>query len=45
MVGYIGDTNRNARLDTNDVTLIQRNVLKVDSGFAAWSYINPLLVG
>jgi hypothetical protein len=45
VVGYVGDTNRNAKLDINDVTLIQRNVLKVDSGFAAWSYINPLLVG
>jgi hypothetical protein len=45
VVGYIGDTNRNAKLDKDDVTLIQRNALKVDSGFAAWSNINPLMVG
>ena len=45
VVGYIGDTNRNAKLDREDVTLIQRNGLKMDSGFAAWSYINPLMVG
>jgi hypothetical protein len=45
VVGYIGDTNRNAKLDRDDVTLIQRNALKVDSGFAAWSYITPLMVG
>ena len=45
VVGYIGDTNRNAKLDKEDVTLIQRNGLKMDSGFAAWSYINPLMVG
>jgi len=45
VVGYIGDTNRNAKLDKEDVTLVQRNVLKLDSGFAAWRYINPLMVG
>ena len=45
VVGYIGDTNRNAKLDKEDVTLIQRNALKVDSGFAKWSYISPLMVG
>jgi hypothetical protein len=45
VVGYIGDTNRNAKLDRDDVTLIQRNALKIDNGFSAWSYINPLMVG
>jgi len=45
VVGYIGDGNRNAKLDKDDVTLLQRNSLKLDSGLAAWSYIDPLLIG
>ena len=45
VVGYIGDTNRNAKLDRDDVMLILRNAARVDSGFAAWSYISPNMVG
>lgn len=45
IVGYLGDTNRNAQLDKGDVTLLQRNALRLDNGFAAWTLLDPRLIG
>jgi VCBS repeat-containing protein len=44
VVGYIGDTNANQIYDKDDVTLIQRMAVRMDTGFAAWDDVSPLMV-
>jgi PKD repeat protein len=41
VVGYLGDGDANGRVDRRDVMLIQRNAANADSGFAAWSVVDP----
>jgi hypothetical protein len=44
VVGYLGDGDANGRVDRRDVMLIQRNAANADSGFAAWSVVDPRLL-
>jgi 6-phosphogluconolactonase (cycloisomerase 2 family) len=44
VVGYLGDGDASGRLDRRDVMLIQRNATNADSGFAAWSVVDPRLL-
>jgi hypothetical protein len=44
VVGYFGDTSGSADYSTLDVQLIQRYVVKLDAGFAAWRNVDPVLV-
>ena len=44
VVGYFGDASGNAAYETLDVEKIQRIVVQADTGFAAWSQIDPLIV-
>ncbi|MEI7970818.1 MAG: Ig-like domain-containing protein [Betaproteobacteria bacterium] len=44
-VGYLGDTNADQRYTRADYDLLQRVILRTDSGFAAWRNTDPLLVG
>ena len=44
VVGYIGDTNASQKYEKDDVSLILRAALKMDSGFAAWDDVSPLIV-
>jgi hypothetical protein len=44
VVGYLGDTNGSQGYEKEDVTLIQRVVVKADSGFAAWDDLDPLMI-
>ena len=44
VVGYLGDTSGSADYSTLDVTLLQRLVTHLDSGFAAWRNVDPMLV-
>ncbi|TCO80767.1 intein/RHS repeat-associated protein [Plasticicumulans lactativorans] len=44
VVGYLGDTNASEAYDKDDVTLIQRMALRLDTGFAAWGALDPLIV-
>ena len=44
VVGYFGDTSGNATYTTLDGQKIQRVLVKLDSGFAAWANVDPLMV-
>jgi len=45
VVGYFGDATGNALYGQDDVTLLQRVIVKTDPGFAFWSNIDPVIVG
>ncbi|MBK7675634.1 MAG: hypothetical protein IPJ27_13240 [Candidatus Accumulibacter sp.] len=44
LVGYLGDTSGNAAYTTLDGQQIQRVLVKLDTGFAAWPNVDPLLI-
>ena len=44
LVGYLGDTSGNAAYTTLDGQQIQRLLVKLDTGFAAWPNVDPLLI-
>lgn len=44
VVGFLGDTDGNAAYGANDATLIQRVIVQLDSGFAAWPDVDPVVV-
>ncbi|HNL97161.1 MAG TPA: Ig-like domain-containing protein, partial [Accumulibacter sp.] len=44
LVGYFGDTSGNAAYSTLDGQQIQRVLVKLDAGFAAYPNVDPLLV-
>ncbi|EXI79182.1 MAG: PQQ-dependent catabolism-associated beta-propeller protein [Candidatus Accumulibacter appositus] len=44
VVGYLGDSDGNSRLERSDMRPILLNALNTDSGFAAWSVVDPRLV-
>ena len=44
VVGYFGDTSGNAAYSTLDGQMVQRVMVKLDPGFAAWANVDPLLV-
>ena len=44
VVGFLGDADGNAQYDANDAALVQRVVVKSDSGFAAWPDVDPVIV-
>jgi hypothetical protein len=44
VVGYLGDSDGNSRLDRGDMRPILLTALNTDSGFAAWSVVDPRLV-
>jgi len=44
VVGYLGDTSGNAAYTTLDGQQIQRVLVKLDAGFAAYPNVDPLLV-
>jgi hypothetical protein len=45
VVGYLGDGSGNGAYNTADVQRLQRVVSRLDSGFAAWPNVDPVLVG
>lgn len=45
VVGWFGDTSGNARYGNDDVTLLQRVIVRSDAGFAAWANVDPTIVG
>jgi hypothetical protein len=44
VVGYLGDTSGNAAYTTLDGQQIQRVLVKLDSGFAAYRNVDPLII-
>jgi hypothetical protein len=44
VVGFLGDTDGNAAYDTLDAPLVQRVVVKLDSGFSAWPDVDPVII-
>ena len=44
VVGFLGDADGNAKYDADDVTLLQRVIVKSDSGFAAWPDVDPVII-
>jgi VCBS repeat-containing protein len=44
LVGYLGDSSGNAAYSTLDGQQIQRVLVKLDSGFAAYPNVDPLIV-
>ncbi|MBK8017635.1 MAG: right-handed parallel beta-helix repeat-containing protein [Betaproteobacteria bacterium] len=45
VVAYLGDTTGNARYSSLDAQRIQRNVVRLDSGFSAYPLADPVLIG
>jgi hypothetical protein len=43
-VGYLGDANGSQTYEREDVTLIQRNLVRLDNGFAAWRDVDPAII-
>jgi hypothetical protein len=43
-VGYLGDANGSQAYEREDVTLIQRNLVRLDNGFAAWRNVDPVII-
>ena len=43
-VAYLGDATGNRALGSDDVSLIQRVVVRADSGFAAWRLVDPVRI-
>jgi hypothetical protein len=44
VVGFLGDTDGNAKYDTGDGPLVQQVVVGTDSGFSAWPDVDPLII-
>jgi hypothetical protein len=44
LVGYLGDTSGDASYSTLDGQRIQRVLVKLDSGFAAYANVDPLII-
>jgi hypothetical protein len=45
VVAYFGDTNGDHRVTAGDASLVNRVVLTLDTGFAAYRLVDPLIVG
>jgi len=43
-VAYVGDADGNGSYSSNDAVLITRGLLQSDSGFAAYTLIDPVIV-
>ena len=44
VVGLLGDTNGNGKYDAQDALLVQRVIVKADSGFSAWPDVDPVIL-
>jgi VCBS repeat-containing protein len=44
IVGYIGDVNANMTYEIEDVQMIQRTAIRMNTGFPAWDDISPLII-
>ena len=44
IVGYIGDANGNMTYELEDVQMIQRTAIRLNTGFAAWDDLSPLII-
>ena len=44
VVGFLGDADGSATYGSNDGSLIQRVIVQLDSGFAAWADIDPVII-
>ncbi|MCU0923119.1 MAG: hypothetical protein MUF16_22830, partial [Burkholderiaceae bacterium] len=44
IVGYWGDTTGDAKYGTDDVSLLQRVIVRLDNGFSFWRNLDPVLV-
>ncbi len=45
VVAFLGDTTGNAAYTTYDVTLLQRVLVRLDTGFGAYPLADPMIVG
>ena len=45
VVGYLGDTSGDATLSILDVTRLQRVNTRLDTGFAAYAMVDPVIIG
>ena len=45
VVAYLGDTDGDGKYSSYDALLIQRVILRLDSGFSAYPLIDPIVVG
>ena len=44
IVGYWGDTTGDARYGADDVSLLQRVIVRLDNGFSYWRNLDPVLI-
>ena len=44
IVGYLGDANGNMTYELEDVQMIQRTAIRLNTGFPAWDDLSPLII-